>query len=157
VDSRVGQGTTFRIYLPRVAPSTGTGGAAADAVDAQGSETILLVEDEERVLELTGEMLSETGYTVLPAHGPAEALQLAATHAGAIDLLLTDVIMPQMNGTQLAERLLTARPGLRVLYMSGYTFDTMANRAAARATVRLIEKPFTLQTLTEKVREVLDS
>jgi CheY-like chemotaxis protein len=155
VDSAVGRGATFRVYLPRV-----EAGATAAAVDAgaaaQGSETILLVEDEERVLDLTREMLAETGYAVLPALGPAEALRVAAAHAGAIDMLLTDVIMPQMNGTELAERLCSERPGLRVLYMSGYTFDTMARRDAARATIRLLEKPFTMQTLTQKVREVLD-
>jgi PAS domain S-box-containing protein len=157
VESAPGRGTTFRLHLPRVAAAPAAAAAPEVPARPRGSETILLVEDEARVLDLTREMLVEAGYTVLAASGPTEALRLAEERPERIDLLLTDVIMPQMNGTELAERLTARRPGLRVLYMSGYTFDTMARRDAARAAVSLLQKPFSMETLGEKVREVLDA
>lgn len=115
-----------------------------------------MVEDEAAILELARECLEDLGYTVLAAKSPEEAMRRSEEQAGPIQLLITDVVMPQMNGRQLAERLGTLRPGLKCLYMSGYTADIIAHRGVLEEGVRFIAKPFSLRVLAEKVREVLD-
>ena len=157
--SELGHGTTFKIYLPRVC--TGEPIPAAHPVEKpegiQGSETILLVEDELSVLGLARRILEQNGYTVLAASTPAAARGAAAAHPGAIDLLITDVIMPEINGKELLRRLLAQRPNLRCLFMSGYTADVIAHRGVLEEGLNFLQKPFSVQSLTRKVREVLDS
>jgi two-component system, cell cycle sensor histidine kinase and response regulator CckA len=116
----------------------------------------LLVEDEEALLHLTRETLAQLGYTVMEARHGAEALLVAGQHQGSISLLLTDVIMPQLNGRELAERLLATRPGLRVLYMSGYTAGAIEQHGVLDPGTSFLQKPFTPDQLARKVREVLD-
>ena len=128
---------------------------AAEPV-AGGTETILLVEDEPLILEMATAMLTPLGYTVLPAATPATALRLAREHAGTIDLLLTDVVMPEMNGRELAARLVEIRPGLRRLFMSGYTADVIASRGVLEEGVEFVQKPFTRKRLVARIRQVLD-
>jgi DNA-binding NtrC family response regulator len=123
---------------------------------AQGSETILLTEAEGEVRRLAAEILTAQGYKVLETAAAAEALAIADGHAGAISLLVTDVVMPQMNGRELADRLVERRPGLRVLYMSGHTDDILVQHGVLEAGRAFIQKPFSMDALTRKVREVLD-
>jgi two-component system, cell cycle sensor histidine kinase and response regulator CckA len=157
VYSEVEVGTTFKVYLPRV-----EGSAAAAAVEAEstaprgGTETILVVEDEPIILELARESLEQFGYTVLTAGSPGEAIGRSEEYAGQIHLVITDVVMPQMNGRQLIDRLITTRAGLKCLYMSGYTSDVIAHRGVLEEGVSFISKPFSLAVLSEKVRAVLD-
>jgi two-component system cell cycle sensor histidine kinase/response regulator CckA len=153
--SEVGRGTTFRLYFPRlsVAPHAGEAPAAGSA--AGGAETILLVEDDEQVRTLARQILAQSGYQLLVARGPSEAVELAA-RPGRIDLLVTDVIMPEMSGLTLARRILDAHPETRVLYMSGYAAEAF-DREAEGPLLVLLQKPFTVNTLTAKVREVLDA
>lgn len=157
VDSKPNHGTTFGIHLPRHA---GSGGAATTtatpAAPVGGRETILVVEDEPAILKVVTRMLQLQGYRVLPAGSPAEALQLAADGAVAIDLLVTDVVMPEMNGRDLANQLLAARPGLKRLFMSGYTANVIAERGVLAEGARFIQKPFTRDTLGDSVRQALD-
>jgi PAS domain S-box-containing protein len=158
VDSAPGLGSTFKVYLPRVegvAEVEGAGGE--EPAPRGGTETVLVAEDEAAILELARESLEQLGYTVLTARSPEEALRKAEKHAGPIQLLITDVVMPQMNGRQLSERLSAVRSGLKCLYMSGYTADVIAHRGVLEQGVRFIAKPFSLTTLAGKVREVLDS
>jgi CheY-like chemotaxis protein len=122
-----------------------------------GTETILLVEDEPGVRQLVREMLHRLGYTILEAGGGSEALRIFEQHRGGIDLLLTDVIMPQMSGRDLAARLRTLQPALKVLYMSGYTDDMLAHHGVLEPNVYLLPKPFAPDELGAKLREVLDT
>src|SRR5262249_40024636 len=122
-----------------------------------GSETILLLEDEDGVLSLAREILEMSGYTVLLARASADAIDTASRHAGPIQLLLTDVVMPHMNGREVAGQLAGVRPDMQVLYMSGYTFDIMVHHGVVEGDTLLLQKPFTLESLTTKVREVLDA
>jgi len=155
--SEPGVGTTFKVYLPRAEGATATGRVEAEvAAPRGGTETVLVVEDEAAILELARESLEELGYTVLTAKSPEEAMRRGEEQAGPIQLLITDVVMPQMNGRQLAERLGAVRSGLKCLYMSGYTADVIAHRGVLDEGVSFIAKPFSLTTLAEKVREVLD-
>ena len=159
VRSAPGQGTTFTVYLPKhVAERSGPTPFAAPepATVESGHETILLVEDDPALLGMTRTMLERQGYTVLAAASPAEALRLAGERRGAIDLLMTDVIMPDMNGRDLARKLLGLQPGLRRLFMSGYTADVIAHHGVLNSGVHFIQKPFTLQELTAKVAEALE-
>ncbi len=169
VESEPGQGSTFRVYLPRVAaPAIAAeprraGGSAAPRPDAAGEglvagrgETILLVEDAERVRAVVREILEMSGYAVLEAHHGAEALELSNRHAGPIHLLVTDVVMPQMSGRELAQRLATLRPDLKVLYMSGYTDDAIVRHGVLASGIAFLSKPFTPDALALKVRELLD-
>ncbi|MFH0782012.1 MAG: PAS domain S-box protein, partial [Pseudomonadota bacterium] len=157
VYSEPGQGTTVRIYLPWFA-----GGATAlvngDAVNsaARGSEIILLVEDEPMILEMTKTMLELQGYNVLPAATPGEAIRLAREHAGEIHLLMTDVVMPEMNGKDLAKNLLSLYPDLKRLFMSGYTANVIAHHGVLDEGVNFIQKPFSMDDLAAKIRDVLD-
>jgi PAS domain S-box-containing protein len=160
VYSEPGQGTTFKIYLPRHVGKAGqarTQGAAGPARPAlRGQETILLVEDEPAILKLTTMMLVRQGYTVLAASTPGEATGLAREHAGEIHLLMTDVVMPEMNGRELAKNLLSIYPHLKRLFMSGYTANVIAHRGVLDEGVYFIQKPFSRKDLAAKVREALD-
>ncbi len=156
VYSEPGTGTTFKIYLPRVeAPASEPRRRSAQAV-ASGSETLLLVEDEDAVRRLAERILLGAGYRVLTATNGGDALLLCETHVGPIDLLLTDVVMPLMSGRSLAERLASLRPRLKVLYMSGYTDDAIAHHGVLAPGTRFLSKPFTAVELAGKVREALD-
>lgn len=156
VNSEPGQGTTFKMYLPRyVAKSERLSESEAAKQTAPGHETILLVEDEPSVLNMTTVMLKRQGYTVLPAVSPGEAIRLAREHAGKIHLLMTDVIMPEMNGRDLAKNLLSMYPDLKRLFMSGYTADIIAHHGVLDEGVQFIQKPFTIQNLAAKIRTVL--
>lgn len=154
--SEPGQGTTFKIYLPANEMAAHSL-AAAPARPAQGGhETILLVEDEAMVRSLVQSILQAEGYTVLEASHGSKALALAARHQGPIDLLLTDVVMPQMSGRELAEQLKTLRPQIKLLYMSGYTDDAVVRHGLLTAEVEYLSKPFSPNSLISKVREVLN-
>jgi two-component system, cell cycle sensor histidine kinase and response regulator CckA len=158
VYSEPGRGTTFTIYLPRHAGETRrTITEGAPAPDPRGREVILLVEDEPAILRLAAMMLEKQGYTVVAAATPGEAIRLARERTGEIDLLMTDVVMPEMNGRELARNILTLYPGLRRLFMSGYTADVIAHQGVLEEGVHFIQKPFGIKELAAKVREVLDS
>ena len=157
VSSEPGRGTTFRIYLPRHAGDIVETRAAGAAEYPQGrGETVLLVEDEPTMLNMGSGMLERLGYRVLTAGSPGEALGLAEEHAGKIHLLMTDVIMPEMNGRELAERLLAGRPGLQCLYMSGYTADIIAHQGVLAEGVQFIQKPFSMKDLAVKVKGMMN-
>jgi two-component system, cell cycle sensor histidine kinase and response regulator CckA len=156
VYSEPGQGTTFKIYLPRhvgKAPPVQQESSAVPA--AHGRETILLVEDEPAMLEITTIMLENQGYTVLAASTPGEAIRLAGERAGEIHLLMTDVVMPEMNGRDLAKNLPSLYPHLRRLFMSGYTANVIAHHSVLDEGVYFIQKPFSIKELAAKVREAL--
>jgi len=156
VQSEPGRGTTFTIYFPRVdEPSEAHGATPVSLAAAGGSETILLVEDEDSVRQLVRETLESRGYRVLEAGNGNAALALAASHSDTIHLVITDVVMPGLSGHQLAQQLLAARPAAKVLYLSGYAQDAFATPGAAEAQRIFLQKPFTLQSLARKVREVL--
>ena len=157
VYSEPGQGTSFKIYLPRYAASEPASARSmpAPAAVSTGTETVLLVEDEEALLKLGKLLLERLGYTVLAASGPGEALQLAEAYPDAIHLLLTDVIMPEMSGRDLWERLRALRPGLKCLFMSGYTANVIAHHGVLEEGVHFLQKPFPREVLASKLREVL--
>ncbi|HXQ24211.1 MAG TPA: response regulator, partial [Candidatus Acidoferrales bacterium] len=157
VYSEPGGGTTFKIYLPRVDEPVETTERRVPEAPVGGSETILLVEDEAAVRELVRRVLSEQGYQVLPAADGKEALPLADRHDGPIHLLLTDVVMPEMSGSQLAERLKAVHPETRVLYMSGYTENAIVHNGVLQAGLAFILKPCPADVLVRKVREILDA
>ncbi len=161
VASELKRGTTFKIYLPRSKPAAsamlpGQDWDASVCKTARGSETILLTEDEDGVRALARVILEASGYQVLGARDGQEALQIAQGHAGPIHLLLTDVVMPQMDGPQLADSLTTQRPDVKVLYFSGYTDDTLLRHGVQNTSAAFFPKPFSHAVLTRKVREVLD-
>ena len=158
VYSEPGRGTSFKIYLPRVeesaAPASRDGNRMAGTLE-RGSETILLVEDEKGVRELAREYLTSSGYTVIEAENGHTALELAAMHVGPIHLLLTDVVMPGISGKELAERVGQVRPGIKIIYMSGYTDQAVVHHGILENDAVLLQKPFTLLTLAGKLREIL--
>jgi PAS domain S-box-containing protein len=157
VYSEPGQGSTFNIYLPRFSADKDTDKAVPEKkAAAGGTETILLVEDEPTILRMTRIMLERKGYTVLSAATPTEAVDNAKEHAGSIDLLMTDVVMPGMNGRDLAGQISALYPNIRLLFMSGYTADVIAHQGILDDGVAFIQKPFSMADMTEKVREVLD-
>ena len=160
VFSEMGRGTTFKIYLPRVASTGETAAQVAAPIEIQkpepGTETILLVEDETNLRYLARQYLEKQGYKVIEAADGAVAMQIAVAHEKVIHLLLTDVIMPGMNGRELAQRISEIRPNVKILYMSGYTENVIGHNGMLDAGVRLLQKPFNLRDLRSKVREVLD-
>jgi CheY-like chemotaxis protein len=158
VESEVGLGSCFRIYLPQVdAPADVVATASAPAVALRGRETILLVEDEEGVRRIARIALESRGYRVLGAAEGRAALAVAEEHGAEIDLLVTDLVMPGMSGRELADALRVHRPGLRVLFMSGYVEDALVHHGIVEAEVAFLHKPFSLVDLAAKVREVLDA
>ncbi len=155
--SEPGKGSTFCVCLPQAADPEQPAIAESNTPDPErGTETVLVVEDNDAVLRLTTELVDSFGYTVLSGGDPAAALALADEHPGTIDLLLTDVIMPDRNGKVLFEELAALRPDLRVLYMSGYTDDVIAPHGVIDASTRFLQKPFTAVMLAAKIREALD-
>jgi two-component system cell cycle sensor histidine kinase/response regulator CckA len=158
VYSEMGQGTTFKIYVPRGIDSAQAAPLPDSAVthSLRGTETILLVEDEGEVQQLAADILRAHGYRVLAARNGTEALQIAASHQEVIHLLLTDVVMPGMSGKQLADQLQAERPTMRVLYTSGYTDNAIVHHNVLTEGTQFLSKPFDLDTLTRKVRDVLD-
>ncbi|HEX7089334.1 MAG TPA: PAS domain S-box protein [Longimicrobiales bacterium] len=156
VYSEPGQGTTFKIYLPRVDAAPEPGVVAQEVAALSGDETILLVEDEAAVRTLARQILERKGYRVITAQHGGEALRVARECADPVDLLLTDLVMPHMDGRELAQQLTAIWPGLRVLFMSGYTGDTIVRRGLFDPDVAFLEKPFTPAALARKVRELLD-
>ena len=156
VYSEPGQGSTFKIYLPRHVADPGEASAAPPPPTAPtGAETVLLVEDEEALLKLSAQLLERLGYTVLAAGGPNQALQLAEAHPGIIHLLLTDVIMPDMSGRDLWQQLSALRPSLKCLFMSGYTANVIAHHGVLDEGVHFLQKPFSREALAAKLREAL--
>jgi PAS domain S-box-containing protein len=157
VYSEPGCGTTFTIYLPRHEPNDGHVRSAGDSRQvSRGHETILLVEDEPAILKLTTEILGIQGYTVMPTSVPAEAIRIASEHVGEIHMIMTDVVMPEMNGRDLAKKLQSLYPQLKCLFMSGYTADVIAHYGVLDEDVHFIQKPFSMRDLSIKVREILD-
>jgi PAS domain S-box-containing protein len=158
VDSKLGEGAIFQIYLPRV-----SGVAEPQSVEAMpltraaGSGTILLVEDEDAVRSLVETILTSDGYKILVADSPAQAVEICRSFLDAIDVLLTDVVMPEMSGPELAEQLLALRPGLKVIYMSGYAGEHLDEEGFAAEGAALLQKPFTAAVLEEKIRQTLSS
>jgi two-component system, cell cycle sensor histidine kinase and response regulator CckA len=157
VYSEPGMGTTFKIYLPRIDEAV-TPGKAESALSStlRGSETVLLVEDEGALRALTRNLLETCGYTVLEAKSGTEALDVSQQHSGAIDLLLTDVVMPGISGRLLADQLVQLRPQIRVVYMSGYTGQTVGAHGILDPGSLFLQKPFTRDALARKIREALD-
>ncbi|MCL4818215.1 MAG: PAS domain S-box protein [Vicinamibacteria bacterium] len=154
--SEPGHGTTIRLYLPRHrGDATVVAEAPAQEAAGPGGEVVLLVEDEDALREIAGELLADLGYGVLAARDPEQALELLADPACRVDLLLTDVVMPGLDGRRLAERARALRPGLAVLYASGYTADTIAHRGLLEPGTDFVEKPYTAAVLAERVRSAL--
>ncbi len=157
VYSEPDHGTTFKIYLPQVEEHLKAKDVPeADQLPQQSSETVLLIEDEDSVRSLTSEILQRQGYTVLEAALGQDAMEIAKTHPGKIDLVISDVIMPGMNGREVYRRIADVRPGIRVLYMSGYTENVIAHHGVLDAGVNFLQKPFSLKGFADKVRAVLD-
>jgi len=157
VYSEVGQGSSFKVYLPQVTEAPDTDQPEQTVVSSSGTETILLVEDDEHLRKVAIRFLEPAGYSVLPTAGGEEALRLIERYEGTVHLMLTDVVMPGMSGRELAGRLAQTRPGMRVLYMSGYTDDTIVRHGLLEGKVALVNKPFTSTVLLRKIRQVLDS
>jgi len=156
VYSELGRGTTFKVYLPPVAESVLSGKSFQRLAQApRGSETVLVVEDEDAVRRITRLALQMHGYVVLEARNGAEALRICEAHEGPLDLLVTYVVMPDMGGRQVAERLTARKPGIKVLFLSGYPDDAVVRHGILEAEVAFLQKPFTPLTLANKVREVL--
>ena len=157
--SEPAHGTTVKIYFPEVSAAAAfatTEHRAASKEAERGSETILLVEDEEAVRALTSRILQKQGYNVIAAQHGREAMDIATREEGHIDLVLTDIVMPGINGRGLVERLNGIRPGIKSLYMSGYTDDDIVRRGFIEPSKRFLQKPFTTDLLLQTVRQVLD-
>jgi two-component system cell cycle sensor histidine kinase/response regulator CckA len=155
VYSEAGKGTTFKLYFPMAEGSAVMAETNGRAEELRGSETVLLCEDEERIRKLVYAMLAKQGYKVLEAGAPDAAMRMAREYAGPIDLLLTDIVMPKMNGFELAKSVFEVRPEIKVLYMSGYTDNRVNTGWVLEANVPFLHKPFTAAGLTQKVREAL--
>lgn len=157
VYSESGMGTTFRLFLPRLIEEGAPAVRAEVAPPSeQGHETILLVEDEPAILSMTSQMLSGQGYQVLAARSPHEAIDLARSFTGGVHLLMTDMVMPEMNGKDLADAIVAFSPGIKVLFMSGYTADIIAHHGVLEEGVNFLDKPFSLPEVAAKVRDVLN-
>jgi CheY-like chemotaxis protein len=157
VYSEPGHGTTFHIYLPSHAEKMGKkpGGKPKD-IPAGNGETILIVEDEKTILEMLTAMLQDINYTILAAPTPGKAMALAQKHAGKIHLLLTDVVMPEMNGRDLAAQLASLYPELKFLFMSGYTANVIAHQGVLDEGVQFIQKPFSMKDIAVKIQNILE-
>jgi CheY-like chemotaxis protein len=156
VYSEPGEGTTFKIYLPlHEAGIEERKERKVARIPEGGRETILLVEDESMILSLGQKMMEHLGYRVLAANKPSEALRLAEAHADTIDLLITDVVMPEMTGRELADRLRSVQPDLKVLYMSGYTANVIAHHGVLEEGISFLQKPFSVQDLANMIREAI--
>ncbi|HEX2684965.1 MAG TPA: ATP-binding protein [Kofleriaceae bacterium] len=156
VASEPGQGTTFQVYLPRTDEPGEHQVTRSTVISLQGVETILVAEDEEQLRNVVRRTLERQGFSVLMARSGSEAIELCETHAGTIALLLTDLVMPGMSGRELADRLVPLRPSIKILYMSGYTENAIANHDLRDARMAFLAKPFTPESLLHKVRELLD-
>jgi DNA-binding NtrC family response regulator len=157
VYSEPGKGTTFKIYLPHVDEPLEELKERIETKELpRGNETILLVEDDEEVRKLAMRILRGQGYEILGAAEGMEAFLLCEEHEGSIHLLVTDVVMPKISGRELAERIASIRPEIKVLYMSGYTDNAIVHHGVLAEGVNYIQKPFTVESLARKVREVLD-
>ena len=158
VASKVGAGTVFTLFFPRHAgrPESHLRLHSVNPSPPSGQETILLVEDEPALLDLTATVLADLGYTVLAAAKPSEAMRLASEHAGAIELLVTDIIMPEMNGRDLARLVHSQFPHIKCLFMSGYSDEPIVQDSATSEGVNFIQKPWSRQALADRVRDVLD-
>ena len=153
--SEPGHGTTFKIFMPVSKGEAEPLSINENQGPVPGSETVFLVEDDEMVRKVTEASLKVLGYTVLSAAGPEEALAVFAKEHESVDLLITDVVMPKMNGKALYHKLKSVRPDLKALYMSGYTANVIANHGILNRGIQFISKPFNLQELSQKVREAL--
>ncbi|OGP59910.1 MAG: hypothetical protein A2V65_07075, partial [Deltaproteobacteria bacterium RBG_13_49_15] len=154
--SEPGQGAMFKIYLPRTHNIKEEEKQSGVKTIDRGTETVLLVEDEESILRLGKTVLERFGYTVLDARAPREAMATAEHYEGSIHLLVTDVVMPEMNGKELKERIEKIKPNIKALFMSGYTANVIMHRGILESDVHFLQKPFTVNSLAGKVREVLD-
>ncbi|MBV9746781.1 MAG: response regulator, partial [Acidobacteriia bacterium] len=157
VASEPGRGTTVSVYLPSIDQPVIAEAEVVSQAAAHGTETILLVEDDEMVRTLVRETLQREGYKLLDAAEPMEARKLAESYKGPIQLLITDVIMPKISGRELARQILGQRPETKVLYMSGYTDTAIVKSGLEQNSIAFLQKPFTPSALTKKVREVLES
>jgi two-component system, cell cycle sensor histidine kinase and response regulator CckA len=157
IESTVGQGSAFSVYLPRSDGTTDTQPAALNVRSTFGSETILVVEDEEVLRNLVRDVLRTHGYALLVAGTGEEALAIAERHEGPIDLVMSDIVLPGMSGLELVDRMAKARPRAKVLLMSGYADETIARHGVLDPAVPFLQKPFQLHDLTHRVREVLDT
>jgi CheY-like chemotaxis protein len=155
VESEIGTGSVFQTLLPRVAPPADLHVVQAALDYSSGGETILLVEDDPAVRRMAAEVLLSAGYRVLAAPSGADALRIAANHEGRLDLLLTDVVMSGMTGPELTRQFIVQFPNVRTLYMSGYTDDAIERHGVQGRTARILQKPFTQETLARSVREAL--
>jgi CheY-like chemotaxis protein len=156
VYSEPGMGTTFKIYLPQAGQKAGQIGVVhPETTLSKGSGTILMVEDDPAILDVGRSILEQAGYTVLSTGSPAEAVAIARTHDGTIDLLITDVVMPKMNGRELEQRIASIRPGIRSLFMSGYTANVIAQHGILDEGVNFLQKPFTVKDLIIKVQNTI--
>ena len=157
VASEPGMGSSFRILFPAVEEEAEPlSHAPTDAANQTGTETVLLVEDETVVRHLVSEILSSNGYTVLEAGDGPSALELLRRHTGSVDLLVTDVVMPGMSGPEVAQAVTAMRPGTQVVYMSGYTDHAIGHHGMLEPGIAFVQKPFSANDLTRKVRAVLD-
>ncbi len=157
VYSEPGHGTSFKVYIPLIDADADVLPVLPPPITLAGSETILLVEDDDQIRLVAGEILRKQGYQVIEARDAVEALRCCEVHATTLDLLVTDVVMPQMSGPELAKRVLLMRPGIKVLCMSGYTDDALVRHGALEARFAYLQKPITPQTLARKVRTTLDA
>ena len=155
VQSEPGHGTTFKIYLPTVEDTVRSDSPAPSDASVRGDHTILLVEDQEAVRESAAEYLAENGYTVLKASVGSEALEIAKRRKQPIHLLLTDVVMPQMSGRELSEKITRIHPETKVIFMSGYSNNLLSNQQVLDPKHELVQKPFRLTTLGRRIREIL--
>ena len=155
VQSEMGRGSTFHIYLPRVDGVAEKHAPPVAQTVLGGSETILLVEDEDSVRQLVRDTLAAKGYCVLEAENGEAGIAAATAHQGNIDLVITDVVMPGMGGRELVKQVVKLRPTMKVLYLSGYTEDSIISEGTIESGAAFLQKPFTLQNLSRKVREVL--
>jgi two-component system, cell cycle sensor histidine kinase and response regulator CckA len=157
VDSAPERGSTFRVYLPRALP-TARIDRKTPSFDPElhGTETILIVEDETPVRTLARDLLAKLGYRVMDAAKPSDAIRIAREHPGAIDLLLADVVMPEMSGPEVADRIVGTQPGLRVLYISGYPHEVLGDRGVRLDADALVMKPFSGEAIARRIRRMLD-